>query len=352
MKVRGKRLFSLLLTGAILLGTTACGGGSDSGASSDQGSESDGYLIGFSNRSVANTWLVQFEEEFKYHAEELKQENVIADYIMTNAQGDTTKQISDIQDLITKGCDAIIVDAGSADALAPVCEEAVNEGIVVVSTDQLVNSDKLDAYVSFRNYDYGASFGEFMLENLPDGGKIIVLAGTAGTDGGEEQLKGFNDTIAGSNLEVLTTAYCDWDYATAKQSMESLITAYPEIDGIASMGGAMTQAALEVLDAAGRSVAIPITGEANNGYLKTWKKYLEKGYIGCAPACVASQGAQALDVAIEILKGNPPADKQIYVDIPVITEETLDEYLREDYSDSFWNVTILPDEILDEMYKE
>lgn len=352
-----KRWLSLALAGALAFSLFGCNSGSEEDAQAGEGAGQEaagesGYLIGFSNHSMANTWIVQMEAEFKYHADQLKEEGVIRDYIMTNAQGDSTKQISDMQDLITKGCDAIVVSAGNPDALAPVCEEAVAEGITVISADQLVNSDNMDAYVSFRYYDYGKSIGEFMLENLPDGGKIIILAGIAGSSGTEDQVKGFTDAIAGSNIEVLTTSYCNWDYAKAKQAMESLVTAYPEIDGIASMGGAMAQAALDVLDAAGRSVAIPISGEANNGYLKSWKKYLDKGYIGCAPASLPSQCATALDVAIECLKGNPPADNRIYVEIPVITEETLDEYLREDYSDSFWNFTILPDEILDEMYKE
>lgn len=357
MSKKVRRWMSLVLAGLMLLSLFGCGGDNAEGQATgegdgQQGSDGSGYLIGFINHSMANTWIVQMEAEFKYHADELKKEGVISDYIMTNAQGDSTKQISDMQDLITKGCDAIIVSAGNPDALAPVCEEAVAEGITVISADQLVNSDKMDAYVSFRYYDYGKSIGDFMMENLPDGGKIIILAGIAGSAGTEDQIKGFNDAIAGSNIEVLTTSYCNWDYAKAKQAMESLVTAYPEIDGIASMGGSMTQAALDVLDAAGRSVAIPISGEANNGYLKAWKKYKDKGYIGCAPASLPSQCATALDVAIECLNGNPPADNRIYVEIPVITEETLDDYLREDYSDSFWNFTILPDEILDEMYKE
>ena len=377
MKKSLKKILSLGLISVMAFSLAACGGGSDDSSNAESSAESvsesesasesaestsessgetsssgDGYVIGFSNYSVENTWRVQYEEEFKYHADELVEEGVIADYILTNAQGDSTKQISDVQDLITQGVDAILVSAGNPDALSPVCEEAVAQGIVVVSNDQLVTSDKMDAYISFPNYDYGKAQAEFVMEKLPDGGKIIILGGTAGSAGAEEQIEGAMDVLEGSNLEILTTEYCSWDYATAKQTMEDLITAYSEIDGIVSMGGAMTQACLDVLAAAGRPVDIPIPGEANNGYLKTWIEYMDEGYEGFAPVCQTSQGAMALDLAVEILNGNPPEEKNILIDVPTITEENVKEYVREDYSDSFWNYTTLPDEILDGLFKE
>lgn len=69
------------------------------------------WKIGFSNYSVGNSWRQQMEAEFESEAEKLKEAGIISDYVMLNADNDQSKQISDINDLITMGCDAIVVTA-------------------------------------------------------------------------------------------------------------------------------------------------------------------------------------------------------------------------------------------------
>ena len=330
-------------------GESASASASDS--ESESASEATQYRIGFSNFSVANTWRVQFEAEFKYAAEQLKTEGVISEYYMTNSQGDATKQIADMQDLITKECDAIIVTAGSPDTLNAIVEEAKSKGIVVVAVDQLVSTDAVDARVAFNNYEFGQTVAQFVSDQLGGKGKVIVLEGIAGAAGNEEEKKGAYDVIDATELEVLADVPCDWDYAKAKAAMEDLITANPQIDGVICWGGAMAQAAMDVLADAGRPL-VPICGEANNGYLKEWKKYIPDGYKGLAPSCPPYMSAIALNTAIDILNGNPPADKDIPANGETITEATLDDYLREDLPDSFWNTCWLPEEEIQKLYAE
>ena len=86
------------------------------------------------------------EAEFTEAAEAMKATGVISDYVMLNADNDQSKQISDINDLITMGCDAIIVTAITADGLNDVLEEAIDEGIKVVSFDNLSSSEKLPVF--------------------------------------------------------------------------------------------------------------------------------------------------------------------------------------------------------------
>jgi ribose transport system substrate-binding protein len=319
--------------------------------SEDQSSPAE-WVIGFSNYSVVNTWRVQFEEEFRYMAEQYKEEGKIKDYIMTNAQGDVTKQIADVKDLITKEVDAIVISAASPDALAPVCEEAVDKGIAVVAVDQIVASDKLSATIAFPYSEVTKMTTQWMLDELDGKGKIVVIGGTAGSSGSliaeetrADMLKEYPD------MEILTTIYCNWDYATTKKAMQDVVAAYPEIDGILAGGGAMAQAAIEVLaNDEKHSVAIPITGEANNGYLRTWKEYMEQGYIGMGLEDSTQQGAMGLETAVAILNGNPPANKDIIIDVPMVTQENFDEWYREDLNDQYWPKSILPEEKLQEMY--
>ena len=70
-------------------------------------------------------------------------------------------------------------------------------------------------------------------------------------------------------IEVLGSANASWDYAQGKAAVESMLSAYPEIDGVWSQGGAMTQGAIDAFIAAGRDL-VPMTSEGNNGALKAW----------------------------------------------------------------------------------
>ena len=79
--------------------------------------------------------VAQMEQEFVSEAEKLKSEGVVSEYYITNSNEDINKQISDMQDLITKKVDAIVITAASPTALAPVVEEATEAGIKVVSFD-------------------------------------------------------------------------------------------------------------------------------------------------------------------------------------------------------------------------
>ena len=134
------------------------------------------------------------EQEFVSEAEKLKSEGVVSEYYITNSNEDINKQISDMQDLITKKVDAT---AASPTALAPVVEEATEAGIKVVSFDNVVDTDEQVATVGIDETEFGRIGAEWLAEKLDGKGKIIVLNGIAGaaTDslrwGGAEEVFGY-----------------------------------------------------------------------------------------------------------------------------------------------------------------
>lgn len=73
----------------------------------------EGYVVALCNYSIGNSWRAQMEQEFVAEAEKLKTEGVVSEYYITNSNEDINKQISDMQDLITKKVDAIVITAAS-----------------------------------------------------------------------------------------------------------------------------------------------------------------------------------------------------------------------------------------------
>ena len=293
------------------------------------------------------------EAEFRQEAETLKEAGVISDYTMLNADNDQSKQISDIRDLITMGCDAIVVTAITTDGLNDVLEEAVDEGIVVVNCDNLSSSTNLTSKVTVSDYNFGRLCGEWLGEQLPDGGKVIELNGTAGTSTDTNRAQGMEEGLAETSpdAEIVASINGDWDYATAKTAVEELLNTYPEIDGVLSQGGAMTQAAMEAFEAAGREL-VPMTGEASNGFLRSWVEAMDQGFTSIAFVCPTSQAAISLDVAVNALNGEEVEKEYLASEDPV-TQENVESVYRSDLSDNYWPAgTILDEETAQEMFAE
>ena len=141
----------------------------------------DGYVVALCNYSIGNSWRAQMEQEFMAEAEKLKAEGVVREYYITNSNDDINKQISDMQDLITKKVDAIVITAASPTALAPIVEEATEEGIKVVSFDNVVDTDEQVATVGIDEKEFGRIGAEWLVEKLDGKGRIVVLNGIAGT---------------------------------------------------------------------------------------------------------------------------------------------------------------------------
>lgn len=241
--------------------TAAAAASSEESKKEEAKGDGKGYVVALCNYSIGNSWRAQMEQEFVSEAEKLKSEGVVSEYYITNSNEDINKQISDMQDLITKKVDAIVITTASPTALAPVVEEATEAGIKVVSFDNVVDTDEQVATVGIDETEFGRIGAEWLAEKLDGKGKIIVLNGIVGaaTDslrwgGAEEVFKNYPD------IEVLGSANASWDYAQGKAAVESMLSAYPEIDGVWSQGGAMTQGAIDAFIAAGRDL-VPMTSE-------------------------------------------------------------------------------------------
>ena len=309
-----------------------------------------GYVIGFSNFGVGNSWRVQMVAEFKARADVLKASGKIKDYYMTDSGGDIAKQVADVKDLITKKCNAIIITAASPDALSPVCEQAMAAGIKVISFDNYVTTDKITAKVGIDEVAFGSAGAQWLADKLGGKGNIVVLNGVAGSGVDAMRSKGATTVFAKyPGIKILGSASAGWDYALAKPAVEGFLSAYPQIDGVWSQGGAMTQAALDSFKAANRKL-VPMSGEANNGLLKAWKQNLANGFDSIAPCSPTSMSVDALNTAIDALDGKTVQLRTI-ISLPVITSANLDKYVRMDLPDSFWNFTTLTPDQITALYK-
>ena len=294
-----------------------------------EASKKKSFVLGLSNISVVNTWRVQMMEEAKYEAT-LHPE--IKEMIVTDAGGDASKQVSDIEDLLARGIDALLVAPGSEVALNGVLDKAYKSGIPVIIFSSNAGPENYTVKILGDDKAFGAAGADYLVKALNGKGNIIAIRGISGNSIDNDRWTGVEEVLkANPDIKIIDTAFGDWAYDKGKQVCESLLTAHPDVAGIWSSGGAMTQACAEVLNENGLPL-VPMTGEGNNGFLRIWQ---EMKLTSVAPQYPTWFGQQAVIATLRVLEGQPVAQDYL-LRPPAITSDDVAKYYRDDLNDSYW----------------
>ncbi|SER54001.1 monosaccharide ABC transporter substrate-binding protein, CUT2 family [Faunimonas pinastri] len=281
------------------------------------------YKVGWANIYSVPTWMKQTEGTITKEVADLKKQGVVKDLIITDAQGNANTQIQQIQSMIDSNLDAIVVDAGSSTALDRVISDACDKGIAVVNFDSLVDTDKLTAKLNTDSNEWGRQAAQWMVDRLGGKGKIIIMNGPAGVSVSDDRRKGAQPVLdANKGIQVLTETNTEYNVAPAQEAMTSLLFSNPDIDGVLSLGGALSAGALLAFDRQGHD-PVPITGENYRQFLELWKKEGVKGWATMQPNWL---GALAVYTAVQALNGKDvPA--YVKVPLPVIDDSNIGSYL-------------------------
>ncbi|MEW5826954.1 MAG: substrate-binding domain-containing protein [Candidatus Bipolaricaulota bacterium] len=345
----GKRLLVLGIIAAMAWGSTALGadtvlpGMTDTSAYVTAGP----WLAGRAGLGDTNAWMTMFGLHFRY-AIEVKHKDFFSDFRVTSCFWNPVQQISDIENLVAQGVDILFVDPAAEAPLVGAVEEAMEAGVPVILASTGVNTDQYVSWVSRDNMKAGFLYADWMGKKLPDGGKVVVLMGMAGSSYAEDVYRGVQQGLAAyPNLSIVGMAYCDWSPVKAKEAMAAFIQANPEIDGIIADGGQMALGCVEALLDAGRALP-PITADDWNGWLRTAKEHSVE-FLAVSGGCPLA--VTCVDLAVQVLQGQ--AVPKI-VEYPMVTfeQDELDTYYRPDLSDQYFAINELPEDWIQQYYGE
>lgn len=356
--IRGRRptVVALAITTVAALLLSACGGANNPGGSESDPSEApvvdeaalelfdgmtpaDGAVevdtssyvtdkealtIGYVDMGLVNSWRVQALGSAQQVADELG-----VTLVPTDAGGDATKQISDAEDILARGVDALLVSPVAPDAIAPIVERAYESGIPVIIWGSEISTDQYTSKVISDDWFFGFAGGEALAADLDGAGKVIMLRGIAGNSTETARYEGAVAAFEGTDIEIIAEEYGDWAFDQGKSITENLLAAHPEIDGVWSSGAAMTRGAIEAFQEAGRPL-VPMSGENLNGY---FKEALEVGLKTSAPQFETWMAPEAVKLAVRALRGLPIQDYYL-LQSPAITD--IEGHVLEDVSDDYW----------------
>lgn len=287
------------------------------------------YTIGWANIYSVPTWMKQTEGTIANEIAALQAEGLVDELMITDAQGNAQTQIQHIQSMIDADVDAIVVIAGSSTALDRVIEDACAAGIAVVNFDSLVSTDAVTAKINTDSLAWGTQAAQWMVDQLGGSGKIIIMNGPAGVSVSEDRRAGATPVLeANPGIEVLSETNTEYNVAPAQEAMTSLLFANQDIDGVLSLGGALSAGAVLAFDRQGREM-VPITGENARQFLELAKEFDLDIWATMQPNWL---GAFAVYTAVQALEG-AEVPTVITVPLPVIDDSNVQTYL--DRADEF-----------------
>jgi len=142
---------------------------------------------------------------------------------------DAGQQVTVIEGLIEKHVDGILISCNDADALKDVIDRAVDAGIVVACFDSDSPESKRAFYAGTDNYAVGKLAAEKMLELLPEGGKVAILTGVLGAPNLEERIRGFQENVEGTAIEVMPVQTGDDDVQKSVDVVSQYTAANPDL---------------------------------------------------------------------------------------------------------------------------
>ncbi len=216
--------------------------------------------------TVGVSWSNFQEERWKTDEAAIKSalDEAGATYISADAQSSSSKQLSDVESLISQGADVLIILAQDSQAIIPAVERATNNGIPVIGYDRLIE-DPRAFYLTFDNIEVGRMQARAILEAQPEGNYVMIKGSPTDPNADflrQGQQEVLQDAIDGGDIEIVGEAYTDqWLPANAQRNMEQILTANDnEVDAVVASNDGTAGGAVAALQAQGLA-GIPVSGQ-------------------------------------------------------------------------------------------
>jgi D-xylose transport system substrate-binding protein len=215
--------------------------------------------------TIGVSWFKFADERWKIDEAGIKSvlEKAGAKYMSADANFSAEKAVSDVETMMTSGVDALIIMSGVADAISPVVQKALAEGIPVVAYDQLIEVPGV-FYVSFDARSVGKELANGMLQ-VAANGNYALIKGDTGDPNTHQMFAAYQDVMKpkydSGEIKVVGEQFIDgWQPEGAKNVIEQILTANDnKVDAVMVMNDGMASGVAEALQAQGLN--IPLSGQ-------------------------------------------------------------------------------------------
>lgn len=283
-------------------------------------------VIGVSIPAATHGWAGGMNFHARTAIERLEETYPELDFVLATAS-DPGKQVNDIEDMVaTRNIDALVVLPFESEPLTGPVKRVKESGAWVTVIDRGLSEDGIeDLYVAGDNPGFGRVAGEFFVENLPEGGNIVVLRGIPTTID-NERVAAFEAAIEGSGITILDMQHGNWNRDDAFAVMQDYLSKYPEIDAVWASDDDMAVGAIAAIEQAGRSDEMWVLGGAG---MKEMIKRLVDGDTAQVPANVTyppSMSATAIELTALNFVSSAPVSGRFIIGSVLVTPENAEKF--------------------------
>ncbi|USK59811.1 ribose ABC transporter substrate-binding protein RbsB [Peribacillus asahii] len=305
-----KKLFSILMVLSLMV-LAACSSESNLENNKAEPKESmEDVTVGVSISTLNNPFFVSLKEGIEAKAKEKGMKVSVVD-----AQDDTAKQVSGIEDLILKKVDLLIINPTDSAAISSAVQSANDAGIPVITVDRSADEGEVVTFIASDNVAGGEQAAKYIVEQLGENAKVVELEGVSGASATRERGEGFHN-IADKQLDVLSSQTAEFDRTKGLNVMENMLQGNKDIQGVFAHNDEMALGAIEAIKATGKDILV-VGFDGNEDALKAVEAGDLSATVAQQPALI---GEEAIAAAEKILKGEK-VEETISVPLKLVTKE-------------------------------
>lgn len=262
--------------------------------------------IGLVISTQNNPFFVTLKEGAESKAKELGHELIVLD-----SQNDPSKELGNVEDLLIRGVDVLLINPTDSDAVVSSVKAANRSKTPVVTLDRAANKGKVVSHVASDNALGGEMAGNYIIERLNGKGNVVELEGIPGTTAARDRGAGFNRAVNGK-LKVVAKQAADFDRTRGLTVMENILQAQADIDAVFAHNDEMALGALKAIEASGKNILV-VGFDATEDAVSAVKDGKLGATVAQKPFEIGSVGVEVADKIInkEKVPENVPVELEL-----------------------------------------
>lgn len=252
------------------------------------------------------------------------------DWVYATANG-PEKQTADIEDMMVKGVDGLVILATQSAPMTPVAKRAHEKGIFIVNVDRGFLEPVADIFLEGDNKAFGRKSAEFVAQKMGKKGNLVILTGIPCTVD-SDRVNAAKEVFAQyPEIKILDQQPADWNREKGLSVMENMLTKHRKIDAVWAQDDDIMMGAIQAIKEAGREKEMWIVGGA--GMKEAIKMVMDKdpmvpGDITYPPSMIAA----GIHMAVSTLRDGKRAEvmqfmpKHLMIDVELVTPENAKEF--------------------------
>lgn len=250
--------------------------------------ESSKVKVGLVISTLNNPFFVSLKDGAQAKATELGYTLIVLD-----SQNDPAKELSNVEDLVTQGVSAILINPADSDAVGNAIKVANKQKIPVITLDRGASSGEVVTHIASDNVAGGKMAGEYVVKLLGGKGNVVELEGLPGTSAARDRGKGFNEALNGTSIKVVARQAADFDRTKGLNVMEDILQGQSNIDAVFAHNDEMALGALKAIEASGRDIKV-VGFDATDDAVKAVKEGKMAATVAQQPDLIGSLGVDAV----------------------------------------------------------